>query len=264
MINEHAFAFVRKNKTPAVLPLCGYTLPHAKFEVPSLEPYEKQPWTEGQKTYAAMITRADGYIGRILQMLKESGLEKDTVVFVTSDNGAHFGDEKGFSLFTSNGPLRGQKGQPYEGGIRDPLIVRWPGKVKAGGVSGYPWAFWDFMPTAADIASVARLRRESTGCRPCRPSRARASRSGSSCTGNSTVSIKKPVNRGGRCPQTVRTGKWKGYRQRAGAPGVIRPVGGYRGDEKRGGAKPGGGATDGSLSPDCADGTPVAQHRRHG
>ena len=109
---------------------------------------------QGAKTYAAMVTRADGYIGEVMSLLNQFGLKDNTVVFITSDNGAHFGEEKGFGLFHSNGVLRGQKGELYEGGIRTPMIVRWPGKVKAGAVSGVPWAFWDFMPTAAEIAGA--------------------------------------------------------------------------------------------------------------
>lgn len=154
VIAGRAFDFIGENRSrPFFLYYCT-TLPHAKFEVPSVEPYEKEAWPEGAKTYAAMVTLADRHVGRILALLRQYGLERDTVVFITSDNGAAKGGEKGFDLFASNGVLRGQKGDLYEGGIRAPMIVRWPGKVKAGAVSGVPWAFWDFAPTAAAIAGA--------------------------------------------------------------------------------------------------------------
>jgi arylsulfatase A-like enzyme len=87
-------------------------------------------------------------------MLKEYKLDNDTVVFITSDNGAHSGEEKGFEFFRSNGSLRGEKTQLYDGGIRVPMIVRWPGRVKPGAVSALPWAFWDVMPTMAELAGA--------------------------------------------------------------------------------------------------------------
>ncbi len=154
VIEDRSLKFLNKNAgRPFFLYACT-TLPHAKFEPPDLSPYEKMPWTNGQKAYAAMITRADAYVGRIMSALREHGLEKDTLVFITSDNGAHSGEDKGYELFKSNGILRGQKGQLYEGGIRDPMIVRWPGRVKAGAVSDYPWYFCDMMPTLAELTKT--------------------------------------------------------------------------------------------------------------
>lgn len=154
IIAGRSFEFVRKNRgRPFFLYAC-YTLPHARFEIPSLAPYESEPWTVGQKTYAAMVSRADTHIGRLLALLKELDLDRDTIVFITSDNGAHFGEEKGFEFFQSNGVLRGQKGQLYEGGIRVPMIVRWPGRVPAGRTSAYPWGFFDVFPTLAEIAGA--------------------------------------------------------------------------------------------------------------
>ncbi len=154
VIAERSFQFLRENRDKPFFLYACYTLPHAKFEIPSLAPYEGESWPKGHKTYAAMVTRADAYIGRLLAMLKEYKLERDTVVFITSDNGAHSGEGKGYEFFKSNGNLRGEKGELYEGGIRAPMIVRWPGKVKPGSTSDFAWAFWDFMPTAAEIAGV--------------------------------------------------------------------------------------------------------------
>jgi arylsulfatase A-like enzyme len=156
-IAQRSFEFVRRNKNRPFFLYGCYTLPHSRFEIPDVEPYANEEWSHGEKTYAAMITRADGYIGTLLRILGELNLERDTVVFITSDNGAHRGKEKGFELFRSNGPLRGQKGEVYEGGIRVPMIVRWTGRVKAGGTSRYPWAFCDVLPTLLDLAGAPRV-----------------------------------------------------------------------------------------------------------
>ena len=125
------------------------TLPHGPYEVPSDEPYRNEPWPQEAKNYAAMITRLDSDVGRILGRLKELGIDENTIVFVSSDNGA---PQSGF--FNSNGPLSGVKRGLYEGGVRVPMIVRWPGTIAPGQVSSQVWAFWDFLPTIAEIAGV--------------------------------------------------------------------------------------------------------------
>jgi arylsulfatase A-like enzyme len=89
-----------------------------------------------------------------MALLKESGIDRNTVVFFTSDNGPHREGGARPEFFKSGGPLRGIKRDLYEGGIRVPGIVRWPGKVKPGTVSDQVWAFWDFPSTAAEIAGV--------------------------------------------------------------------------------------------------------------
>jgi arylsulfatase A-like enzyme len=92
--------------------------------------------------------------------LREGGLEEDTIVFFTSDNGGTGGgagaNAHRLDFFRSNGTLRGQKGQLYEGGIRVPMIVRWKGRVRPNVVNNFPWAFWDVMPTFADLAGAPR------------------------------------------------------------------------------------------------------------
>lgn len=154
LIAERSFEFLRKNHDrPFFLYACT-TLPHAKFEIPSVAPYEKEPWTQGQKTYAAMVTRLDSHIGKLLGLLREYNLERDTLVIFTSDNGAHSGGDKGFEFFRSNGVLRGEKGQLYEGGIREPMVARWPGRIPAGRTCSYPLAFCDMLPTLAEVAGA--------------------------------------------------------------------------------------------------------------
>ncbi|MCX6928931.1 MAG: arylsulfatase, partial [Verrucomicrobia bacterium] len=135
----------------------AYTIPHANneegqrtgngMEVPSDAPYSDQSWPQVEKNKAAMITRLDTYVGLLLDKLKELRMDDDTIIFFTSDNGPHKEGGVDPTFFRSSGPLRGIKRDLYEGGIRVPLIVRWPGKVKAGTVNDQPWAFWDFLPT---------------------------------------------------------------------------------------------------------------------
>jgi arylsulfatase A-like enzyme len=164
LFTEEAFRFIRAHeKNPFFLYLV-YTIPHANnesgivhrhgMEVPDLGEFGGRDWPEPQKAHAAMICRLDRDIDRLLSLLKETGLDRDTVVFFSSDNGPHRegGADPGF--FRSAGSFRGIKRDLYEGGIRVPLIVRWPGRVPAGRVSAHVSAFWDFMPTACEIAAV--------------------------------------------------------------------------------------------------------------
>ncbi|MGH9629489.1 MAG: arylsulfatase, partial [Bryobacteraceae bacterium] len=154
LIAERALQFVRDHKDGPFFLYAAFTLPHGRFEVPSDAPYSGKHWPQGEKNYAAMVTRADRQIGAILELLEELKLRDETIVFFTSDNGGTSGGGHDVSFFNSNGRLRGQKGQLYEGGIRVPMIVRWPGKVKAGAVNETPWAFCDFLPTAAELAGA--------------------------------------------------------------------------------------------------------------
>jgi len=156
LIADASLQFLKKQKKEE--PYFLYvptTLPHAVYEVPNTEPYSERDWPEIEKVYAAMITRADRHAGALLDALKESDQEENTVVFVTSDNGGQAGEGHILEFFRSNGPLRGHKAQVYEGGIRVPMIVRWPGRIRPGTVSDLPWTFCDFLPTVAEIAGVA-------------------------------------------------------------------------------------------------------------
>ncbi len=140
----------------------AYTIPHANNEearrsgngmqVPDDAPYSTQPWPQPEKNKAAMISRLDNDIGKLLAKLQELKIDDNTVVLFSSDNGPHQEGGVDPKFFKSAGPLRGIKRDLYEGGIRVPLIVRWPAKIKPGRVSNQVWSFWDFLPTAADIA----------------------------------------------------------------------------------------------------------------
>jgi arylsulfatase A-like enzyme len=151
MFTKFAIDFVRQHKDGPFFLYLPYTIPHAKYEIPSIEPYTDKPWPDDAKVHAAMITRMDGDIGRIMKLLKELAIDEKTLVFFCSDNGAA---KRWDGIFDSSGPLRGQKTELYEGGIRTPMIVRWPGNIPAGKISNALWYFADIMPTLADIAGA--------------------------------------------------------------------------------------------------------------
>jgi arylsulfatase A-like enzyme len=152
LFTDFALDFIRAQAGGRFFLYVPYTVPHDKFEIPDLDPYEDREWTEQEKIYAAMITRMDGDIGRMVDLLEELGLSENTVIFLCSDNGAANRYE---GLFDSSGPLRGRKRDLYEGGIRVPMIVRWQGTVAAGAVSDAVWGFEDVLPTLAELAGAA-------------------------------------------------------------------------------------------------------------
>ncbi len=147
LIAGEALEFIRRNRAHPFFLYAAFTIPHSKLQIPDLGPYGNEPWPENLKTIAAMITRLDRDVGRILALVKELGLDDNTLVFFASDNGAVWRDE----LFNHSGPLRGYKRDMYEGGIRSPTIARWPGHIAKGTTSDQVWAFWDFLPTMADL-----------------------------------------------------------------------------------------------------------------
>jgi len=154
LFTEFALDFIRKHAARPFFLYVPYTLPHERLEVPDTAPYRDQPWPDQAKTYAAMVTRLDHDVGRMLDLLHDLKLEDNTLVFFTSDNGAPAKPCTDF--FQSNFGLRGHKGTLFEGGIRVPMIVRWPGTVPAGKVSEAVWCFADVLPTLAVLAGAAQ------------------------------------------------------------------------------------------------------------
>ncbi len=174
LIHRQALEWIRRQdgKRP-FFGLLTYTLPHAELVQPDdsiLQAYKKafaedkdwpgQPGSRYNETththaqFAGMITRLDAYVGEVLALLKEKGLDERTLVIFTSDNGPH--EEGGADpvFFGRDGRLRGLKRQTYEGGIRVPFIVRWPGKVRAGVKNDLPVAFYDVLPTFCELAGM--------------------------------------------------------------------------------------------------------------
>ena len=165
-INAAAMEFVRDNKDRPFFLYYPTVIPHVALHVPDedLKPYwdlgwKDPPFTRGKgygytphftprAAYAAMITRLDRYVGNLLDLLDELKLSDNTLVVFTSDNGTtHLGLEVDYTFFNSVGELRGLKGSLYEGGVRVPTIVRWPGHVKPGTVNDRVSGFEDWLPT---------------------------------------------------------------------------------------------------------------------
>jgi len=134
------------------------TLPHGSYEIDDLGEYASKDWDKEAKTYAAMCTRLDTDVGRLFALLKELKLdEKTIVIFSAGDNGSSFAPESKIGKFfeqATEKQFRGYKRTMYEGGLRQGGLVRWPGRVPAGKVSDEPWAFWDFLPTCAELAGT--------------------------------------------------------------------------------------------------------------
>lgn len=174
LIHQKAMAWL--DKQSADQPFLGiftYTLPHAELVQPEdsiLLAYKGHFCTEktfggqqnsrynptnyGHAEFAAMITRLDAQVGEIMAKLEEKGLADNTVLIFTSDNGPHEEGGADPDFFNRDGLLQGKKRSTYEGGIRIPFIVRWPGKVAAGSVNDHQLAFYDLMPTFCDIAGI--------------------------------------------------------------------------------------------------------------
>ncbi len=162
LMMEEAFGFVERSKAQPFFLYLPLTIPHdngeqvdsMRFEVPDQGIYKEKDWTKKERDYAAMITRLDDGVGSLMDRLKELGLDEQTIVFFTSDNGP-YRNSPTTDFFDSNGPLRGGKRDLYEGGMREPFIVRWPTKIKAGSTSDHLGAFWDMMPTFAALSGQA-------------------------------------------------------------------------------------------------------------
>jgi arylsulfatase A-like enzyme len=220
LIAERALRFVREHRDEPFFLYAPFTLPHGRFEVPNDDPYGSRDWPQEEKNFASMVTRLDGYVGRIMALLAELNLDRDTIVFFASDNGGISGEGHDVARFRSNGPFRGEKTTLYEGGIRVPMIVRWPGHVAEHTTSDVPWGFWDVMPTLAALAGSsapagldgASMLPAILGDKNARPSRQFF------YWEHQTFNQKTNQLREDAMVQAVRMGDWKAVRLKPGAP----------------------------------------------
>jgi arylsulfatase A-like enzyme len=158
LIQKDVLSWVGKQKSTPFFLFYATTLPHGSYEIDNLGQYADLPgWTDQAKNFAAMVTRLDSNVGELVALLKEMGIEKKTLILFSGDNGAAFGDKSQTSLFfnqSMDGKLRGFKRGMYEGGLRQASLACWPGTVPAGRVSDDPWAFWDILPTCAELSGA--------------------------------------------------------------------------------------------------------------
>lgn len=174
LIHENTLEFIETNKDRPFFLYVASVIPHAELAAPEEvmekyrgrfppeEDYQGVDGSEyGQGEYAsqkephaafvAMIDVLDSQVGEIMEKVEELGIAENTIIIFTSDNGPHNEGGADPAYFDSNGPFRGTKRDLYEGGIRVPMIAKWPGKIAAGSKSGHVSAFWDVFPTFMDI-----------------------------------------------------------------------------------------------------------------
>ena len=156
LIQEDVLKWVRTKKDEPFFLFYAITLPHGQQEIDDLGIYADKPWTPTQKAYAAQVTRLDRDVGQLVDLLKELKIDDKTLVMVAGDNGSSFApnSELGKLFDQASNGLRGFKRGLYEGALRQAAIAMWPGVVPAGRVSDEAWAFWDFLPTAAELAGA--------------------------------------------------------------------------------------------------------------
>lgn len=165
-----ALTFIETNAQQPFFLHLSLQQPHADLNVPEvwrekyLGKFDEEPYEGGhyraeanpKATYAAMVAYLDYSVGKVIDALKRQGIAEHTLVLFSSDNGAMSEGGWNKAFFESSGPLRGGKRDLYEGGIRVPTIAWWPGKIAAGSKSDHVSAFWDFLPTACELAGVEK------------------------------------------------------------------------------------------------------------
>ncbi len=164
LFDEDALRFIEYHKDTTFFLFMSLLVPHTNneagtllgdgMEVPDYGPFENKDWPDQAKGFARMVQYLDNTVGMINAKLKELGLDENTLVIFTSDNGPHNEGGHSANYFNSNGGLRGYKRDKYEGGIRVPMIAKWPGTIEAGTVADHISAFWDYLPTFCEIANV--------------------------------------------------------------------------------------------------------------
>ncbi|WP_347303891.1 arylsulfatase [Croceibacterium sp. TMG7-5b_MA50] len=158
LITDESIDFIGRHRAAPFFLYVAYNAPHSPHIAPDFGPYADQSWPDDEKFYAAMIDRLDRNVGRLLEQLKATGIDEDTMVIFSSDNGPRSEPSapqtRVADSFDSNGGLTGYKRDMYEGGLRVPFLVRWPGQIAAGSRSDVPIYFPDLLPTALSAAGA--------------------------------------------------------------------------------------------------------------
>ncbi|WP_020530119.1 arylsulfatase [Flexithrix dorotheae] len=165
LFQQDLLSYVENQKDNPFFIYYALNIPHANneagyltgdgMEVPSHGEFASKAWPEPEKGFAAVMQKIDQYVGEIEAKLEALGMAENTIIIFTSDNGPHQEGGHQVDFFDSNGKLRGAKRDLYEGGVRIPMIAKWPGKIKPGIKSEHISAFWDILPTFCDIAGVS-------------------------------------------------------------------------------------------------------------
>ena len=218
-MTEKAKNFIKENKEEPFFLYLPYTIPHVSLQVPENEAYQMYenqwdtvpylgqdnytPHPQPLAAYAGMITTLDSYVGEIMQLVKELGLDENTIMMFSSDNGTTSNGGTNAAFFNSTAGLRGLKGTLYEGGIREPFIARWPGKIASGKISNHVSVQYDMFATLADLIGVAPPQNDGISLLP-------------TLLGNDEAQKKHEFiyfeyqGKGGQ--QAIRMGDWKGIR----------------------------------------------------
>lgn len=205
-IANETLKFIEENKDRPFFCYAAWTPPHDEWVIPDNAPFSEKPWPEEMRNYAAMVALVDKDVGRLMQKLKDLGIDDNTLVIFSSDNGAN---DECIEPLKSTGGLRGFKRMLYEGGIRAPFIARMPGKIAPGTTSDVLTTSVDFMPTAADLAGVPHpARLDGISILPTLLGQKQAKQHDSLY-----FEIYEPYFQ-----QSVRMGDWKGYRLGTKAP----------------------------------------------
>jgi arylsulfatase A-like enzyme len=164
LFTARGLKFIEENKANPFFLYLAYTVPHANneltrqtgdgMEVPDEGPYAGRDWPKQDRKFAATVHRLDADVGKLVEAVKRLGIEQNTLILFASDNGAHREGGNHPEFFKSSGPLRGIKRDLYDGGIRTPFIAHWTGTIRPGQVSDAVFAFWDFLPTCAELAGA--------------------------------------------------------------------------------------------------------------
>lgn len=165
LITDEAIRFIETGGEEPFFLYFALNMPHTNneggrdpykngMEVPDYGEYADKDWPDTEKGFAQMMRMIDGYVGRVVETLEKKGLTEETIILFSSDNGPHEEGGHVMEYFDSNGPLRGMKRDLYEGGVRVPTIVKWPGKVAAGTESDVLSGFQDVFPTLTEVAGA--------------------------------------------------------------------------------------------------------------